>query len=183
MTYVQRKHLLLSSTYNLNPSFTKQARVGAGFHLSGELTPLIELRASHPPSCFSMSSKGWFQFKSEIEKITSFFAGVAGGLQLLECEEFYIHFTHSFNQRRVILMDKITKTSRFSMCATTFLVLKSIRHCLDQRLRELLIQPIEFFRKCIVKTIAETIASSGGRTLDTNNVKVYIKKNCEQLME
>lgn len=189
MSYVQKKHLLLSSVYNLNSSFTKQAAVGAGFNQqSCELTPLVELRTSHPPSIFTLSPEGWIQLKLEFKKIASFFNG-CGSLQLLECEEFHIHFTYSFNERRVILVSKKKDDKsrhEFSMCATTFYVLNNISHCVSQRLEELLRLPIEFYRKCILRTITETIISSNKERIETpnaNQVKLYVKNYETKLMK
>ena len=59
MSYVPNNQLSLSTTYNLNSSFTKQAVIGAELCKNGNLSTRVKLISSHPQSNISLHPEEW----------------------------------------------------------------------------------------------------------------------------
>ena len=72
MAYIPKSQMVMPTTYNLDPSFTKQAIIGLDVNKDGNLSPCIKFMSSHPRSCIVLSEKDWKRLKVTLKFLNYF---------------------------------------------------------------------------------------------------------------
>ena len=137
--------MVMSTTYNLDPSFTKQAVIGLDVNKDGNLSPCIKFMSSHPRSCIVLSEEDWEVFKSYSKVFELFFNGERCDLNcnLIKCENFQLRFGMYFGENVISLQQPGTSDSYypFLLRKTTFVILRELKNCIIHCFYDLLIEP------------------------------------------
>lgn len=138
MTYLPNNHLIFSSSFNLNSSYTKQVSIGAEFSSKGELISVVNFVSSHPKCNISLDIKDWNIFKKYISIIGEYFKRketphkIRGG-------NFNLRFGILYGEAAVSLEDRKNKNSysSFIIKEGSFKILERLIFCVEHRLRKL----------------------------------------------
>ena len=159
MSYVPKNQLLLSTTYNLNSSFTKQAVIGAELCKNGSLSARLKLISSHPQSNISLHSEEWKLLNSFFEEMKLFFHNEMN-TQIINCQTLLLRFV-VLNNQRLVSLERVPSNSLsphpFTMNESTFLILSELSPCIEQHLEELSSSNLQNVKNVIVKIIGERL--------------------------
>ena len=72
MSYLPRNQLILSTTYNLHASFTRQVAVGAELDKNAYLAARVKLMSSHPQTSIYLNPEKWKLFNSFFKEMRLF---------------------------------------------------------------------------------------------------------------
>lgn len=135
MSYMPRNQLLLSSTFNLNSSFTKQIIIGTLFENDAELYSVLNFVSSHLRSSISFNLDDWNIFKSYLKNILSYFNGNEAPLELIECDKFQLRFGVLLGENTVALQDIRNEKSCYPILLKmeSLKILEGLIPCVDER--------------------------------------------------
>ena len=170
--------MVMSTTYNLDPSFTKQAVIGLDVNKDGNLSPCIKFMSSHPRSFIVLSEEDWEVFKSYFKVFELFFNGERCDLNcnLIKCENFQLRFGLYFDESVISLQQTETSDSYypFLLRKTTFVIPRELKNCITHCFYDLLIEPYVNLLGMIIKTIAESLWDKKNVTYTEKEVESYI---------
>lgn len=186
MAYVHRNQLLLSTSYNLSSSFTKQVVVGVEYNKENkELNIKVKLISSHPQASLSFSFEEWKFFSSYFKEIYRFFNQKLEPFEI-DCDAFYIRSIKYLNSRFIIVRkaseQQTDLVQQFSQQIDTFTVLKQLDLCIKQNLKELHFIPLQCTKNIIIKTIGQLIYERCDLD-NANSLENFVKEKASKILE
>lgn len=150
--------LLLSSTFSLNNSATKQVSVGIDWQEDTYLVPSVQMYGTDPRKNITMRFDTWEKMADQLDYILSYFdiddncPDFYRKFSIIECDDVNITFTMNHNHRAVIFDQN---NCRLVMHAVTIRGLKKKSLWINRWLNILCRIPLYVYAKHIIAALAD----------------------------
>lgn len=199
----RNRHLLLSTTYGLNSSFTKKIQVGLQSTKEDCFVPIVKLTSNNADG-ICLDSDTWQQFQACMDHMRQYLnedQKRTGGINPIIINNITINFTSAYGARAILVAYKETNeysaanvekeeqppskkrktyNTAIVMQKVTFLGLENIIKCIDTHLAQL-INIVDTVNTCASYIINEIELKLPSSYIDCEIIKLTIKGNYEQI--